>query len=61
MACQGRQLLAGARIEVDTQDGVVSLKGQVASDKESARAMALAGGIEGVQGVDSQIQIEQAK
>ena len=53
--------LAGARIEVDTKDGVVSLKGKVAADSESKRAIEIASSVKGVQRVDNQLEVMKAK
>lgn len=42
----------GLRVDVDTERGVVSLRGELGSTAEHKRAVAVAGGIDGVKAVD---------
>lgn len=50
--------LEGARIVVDTEDGVVRLEGTVAQRGETGRALELAAGVEGVRRVDNYLAVE---
>lgn len=52
---------SGLRIDVDTNDGVVSLSGKVSSHDEIARAMELALETAGVRKVISALQVEEEK
>lgn len=52
--------VAGTDINVDTQDGVVTLKGSVKSQAEADRAVMIARGIKGVTSVDSQLSTAAA-
>lgn len=45
-------------IDVDTQDGVVTLKGSVVSESERRQAVALARNTDGVQSVNDQLQVQ---
>jgi osmotically-inducible protein OsmY len=49
----------GLQINVDTSDGVVTLKGSVESQAQAAKAKQLAQGIEGVKSVDSQLTVKK--
>jgi len=49
--------LAGARIEVTVQDGVVTLRGVVSRDDQRSSAESLAWSIQGVEAVESQIEL----
>lgn len=49
--------LLGARIDVDTRDGVVSLAGTVVQAQEVRRAMAIASQVEGVRRVDNMLEV----
>lgn len=53
--------LQGARIVVDTQDGVVHLKGTVAEGRETGRALEIASGVEGVRRVDNFLAVESSQ
>lgn len=53
--------LMGARIDVDTQDGVVRLKGTVVNATETLRALQLAADVEGVRQVDNQLEVLPAR
>jgi len=50
--------VSGTKINVDTVDGVVSLYGNVASDKEKAEAERAVRGIEGVKEVRNMLQVK---
>jgi hyperosmotically inducible protein len=50
--------IGGARIDVDTSAGVVTLSGRVKSKDEEARAVELARTIKGVTDVKSTLQIQ---
>ncbi|TWI05757.1 hyperosmotically inducible protein [Luteimonas cucumeris] len=52
--------VAGTDINVDTQNGVVTLRGTVKSQAEADRAAEIARGIEGVTRVDSQLSTSTA-
>ncbi len=49
--------LLGARIDVDTRNGIVSLDGTVAAEHELRRALEIASRVEGVRQVDNQLQV----
>lgn len=49
--------VAGRRIDVDTQDGIVTLTGVVASEAERRQALALARNTDGVRSVADQLQV----
>lgn len=51
--------VSGTEIDVDTMDGVVTLTGTVKSQAEADKAEAVAGKIEGVTRVDSQLTVEE--
>lgn len=51
-------LLKDSKINVDTKDHVVTLKGTVGSDAAKARAVAIAGGTEGVVRVVDQLVVK---
>lgn len=53
--------VSGTAIDVDTRDGIVTLKGSVASRAEEDRAVAVAKGIRGVTEVKSQLKVETPK
>jgi hyperosmotically inducible protein len=55
----GEQLLHDTAIDVDTTDRVVTLRGTVASDAARARAVAIAGGIEGVTRVIDEVVVKE--
>ena len=50
--------LLGARIDIDTQNGIVSLAGTVIGEREVRRALDIASDIEGVRRVDNLLQVE---
>ncbi len=52
--------IKGRRIDVDTHDGVVTLRGEVASDDERAQALILARTTEGVQRVEDGLTVNLA-
>jgi osmotically-inducible protein OsmY len=52
-------VVGGARIDVDTVRGVVTLSGRVRSKDEEAKAVAVARTIRGVAEVKSTLQIQQ--
>jgi osmotically-inducible protein OsmY len=52
--------LKGRRIEVDTSQGVVTLRGEVASDDERAQALLLARTTEGAQRVEDMLTVNAA-
>jgi hyperosmotically inducible protein len=52
--------IKGRRIEVDTRQGVVTLRGEVASDDERAQALILARTTEGVQRVEDNLSVNIA-
>ncbi len=52
--------IKGRRIEVDTHQGVVTLRGEVASDDERAQALILARTTEGVQRVEDALTVNAA-
>jgi hyperosmotically inducible protein len=47
----------GRRIDVDTRDGIVTLRGQVASEEERAQALSLARATDGVQRVEDALSV----
>lgn len=49
--------LLGARINVDTRMGVVSLDGSVEGPRELRRALELAAGVDGVRRVDNRLEV----
>ena len=53
---QGDSGLAGAGIDVETRNGVVTLKGALGSKADIPRAAELAGSVEGVTRVDNRIR-----
>ena len=48
------KVVKGTAVDVDTRDGVVQLKGEVANEVSRARAIEIASGIEGVVRVDAE-------
>ena len=50
-------MLGGADIDVSSRGGVVTLSGVVASEEQRARAESLASGVEGVDSVESQLEV----
>jgi hyperosmotically inducible protein len=48
-----------ARIDVDTNNGVVSLNGTVQSTEQRSRAEQVAGGVSGVKRVINNLQVQQ--
>jgi hyperosmotically inducible protein len=52
--------IKGRRIDVDTRQGVVTLRGEVASDDERAQALLLARTTEGVQRVEDALAVNAA-
>jgi osmotically-inducible protein OsmY len=52
--------IKGRRIDVDTQAGVVTLRGDVASDNERAQALLLARTTEGVERVEDALTVDAA-
>jgi osmotically-inducible protein OsmY len=50
----------GRHIDVDTRDGVVTLRGEVASEAERAQALQLARNTEGVQRVEDHLTVNTA-
>lgn len=50
--------LGSAGIDVDTDDGVVTLKGKVIGQDEATKAVLLAREVEGVVSVDSKLEID---
>jgi hyperosmotically inducible protein len=50
----------GLAVDVDTHDGVVALKGRVASRALADRAAELARGIDGVKSVENQLTVESS-
>ena len=55
----GEDALEGSDIDVDTNDGVVTLTGTVASQAGRARAVAIAKQIEGVKSVKDELKIQK--
>jgi hyperosmotically inducible periplasmic protein len=55
----GEDALEGSDIDVDTNDGVVTLTGTVASQAGRARALAIAKQIEGVKSVKDELKIDK--
>ncbi|MCB1914775.1 MAG: BON domain-containing protein [Rhodocyclaceae bacterium] len=53
--------LLGARIDVDTSDGVVSLAGTVIGEREIRRALDLASDVDGVRRVDNLLRVERRR
>ena len=53
--------LLGARIDIDTQDGIVSLAGTVIGEREVRRALDIASDIEGVRRVDNLLQVDHSR
>ncbi|MCB1910185.1 MAG: BON domain-containing protein [Rhodocyclaceae bacterium] len=53
--------LLGARIDVDTRNGIVSLAGTVIADRELRRALDIASEIEGVRRVDNLLRVESVR
>lgn len=51
--------LRAANLEVEAKDGVVTLKGKVASEQAKERAAELARGVEGVQSVRNELEVDQ--
>ena len=51
----------GRNINVDTRDGVVTLRGEVESDSERRQAVAIARNTDGVQTVTDQLTVQPAK
>jgi len=54
------QTIKARRIDVDTQTGIVTLRGDVASDNERAQALLLARTTEGVQRVEDALSVNAA-
>ena len=54
------QTIKGRRIDVDTQRGIVTLRGDVASDNERAQALLLARTTEGVERVEDALTVNAA-
>ena len=54
------QTIKGRRIDVDTQGGIVTLRGDVASDNERAQALLLARTTEGVERVEDALTVNAA-
>ncbi len=54
----GDPTLASAKIDVDTDDGVVHLKGKVIGQNEATRAVLLTREVDGVVSVDSKLEID---
>jgi osmotically-inducible protein OsmY len=54
------QQIKGRRIDVDTQAGIVTLRGEVASDNERAQALLLARTTEGVERVEDALTVNVA-
>jgi osmotically-inducible protein OsmY len=54
-------IVKGLDINVDSQNGTVSLKGSVESQTQVDRAVEVAKGIEGVQNVDNQLVVNAAE
>jgi hyperosmotically inducible periplasmic protein len=52
-------LLAGLRIDVDTQDGNVQLSGRVRNAKQASRAVQIASNIDGVKTVHNDLSLKQ--
>ena len=50
-------LLGGAKIDVTSRDGVVTLSGVVTSEEQRTRAESVAWGVEGVESVESRIEV----
>jgi osmotically-inducible protein OsmY len=50
-------MLGGAEIDVSSRGGVVTLSGVVASEEQRAHAESLASGVEGVDSVESQLEV----
>jgi hyperosmotically inducible periplasmic protein len=57
----GEDVFANSDIDVDTNDGVVTLKGHVASDAAKTRAEAIAKDIDGVKRVNNKLKIKADK
>jgi hyperosmotically inducible protein len=53
----GDVVVKGARIDVDVKNGVVTLTGQVATEKQKNKAEGLAKKVKGVKSVINKIQI----
>jgi hyperosmotically inducible protein len=51
------QIVKGGAIEVEVQNGVVTLKGMVEQEKQKERAASLAKKIKGVKSVNNELQI----
>lgn len=49
--------ISGLKIDVDTKNGVVTLKGKVASDAQGIKALQVASTIEGVAKVVNQLEV----
>ena len=54
------QAIKGRRIDVDTRDGIVTLRGDVASDNERAQALLLARTTPGVERVEDALMVNMA-
>ena len=49
--------LSGSRIEIDTHDGIVSLRGEVSGPRETRRALELVASVDGVRRVDNLLEL----
>jgi hyperosmotically inducible protein len=53
----GDRQVSGTKIDVDTKDGIVTLKGTVKSDEEKSKAIQIARDTKGVQRVEEQLTV----
>ena len=56
----GDSQVSGTKIDVDTKDGIVTLKGTVKSDEEKSKAIQIARDTKGVQRVEDQLTVRSS-